>query len=57
MNKKLSKNRKDMMFHQSVDIGCAIEVDSQLRVAVVRDVLNKSVQEVKEEVRGYKVWV
>jgi pyruvate dehydrogenase E2 component (dihydrolipoamide acetyltransferase) len=46
-NQKLDSNRKNMEhFEHRVDIGCAVDAKGQLRVAVVRDVDKKSLQEI-----------
>ncbi|MFT5170876.1 MAG: pyruvate/2-oxoglutarate dehydrogenase complex dihydrolipoamide acyltransferase (E2) component, partial [Candidatus Marinamargulisbacteria bacterium] len=51
LNKKLTTEKTGMSSgFSSVDIGLAMEVDGQLRVAVVRDVLNKSEAEIKADI-------
>jgi len=55
LNKKLSKDLKSMRsFEGSTDIGVAVEVDGQLRVAVVRDAANKSPQEVAADLASFQ---
>ena len=55
LNKKLSPNKTEMLdFGDSVDLGLAIEVEGQLRVAVLRDVVNKSPKELREVVENWK---
>ena len=50
-NKKLDGTKRNMLDYKSVDIGCAMEVEKQLRVAVVRDVTNKSYQQIQEDIK------
>jgi len=49
-NKKLSADKNGIIAFTKVNIGVAIEVDGQLRVAVVRDVLSKSLVDIKNDV-------
>jgi len=50
LNKKLTKDRQSFMLPKTIDLGLAIEVDRQLRVGVIRDVLNKSTSAIGEEI-------
>merc|ERR1712112_86579 len=50
LNKKLTKDRLSFMLPKTIDLGLAIEVDRQLRVGVIRDVLNKSTGAIGEEI-------
>jgi len=52
-NRKLNRARDSMTMFMTVDIGVAIEVEGQLRVAVVRDVLGKSLGQIMENVKTF----
>merc|ERR1740130_1906517 len=52
-NMKLNRNRDSITLFKKVDIGVAVEVEGQLRVAVVRDVLNKSLGDIMNDVKNY----
>lgn len=53
-NKKLSSSKKDMIINfPSIDIGVAIEVAGELRVAVVRDCSNKSTKDIAADIKRY----
>jgi len=55
LNKKLSTNKQAMrMFKKSADIGMAVEVNGQLRVAVVRDASRKSLDEIAADIESFK---
>jgi len=55
LNKKLTTDKRSMrVFQRSVDIGVAVEVDGQLRVAVVRDASNKTIAEIAADIEGFK---
>ncbi|CAD7960440.1 unnamed protein product [Amoebophrya sp. A120] len=49
MNHRLSKNREEMIYHDTVNIGCAIDVAGQLRTAVIKDAYGKSLTEIKDD--------
>ncbi|CAD7964294.1 unnamed protein product [Amoebophrya sp. A25] len=51
MNIKLSKDRTEMKLFPKVNIGCAIDVNGQLRTAVVKDVTSKSYADVMADVK------
>jgi pyruvate/2-oxoglutarate dehydrogenase complex dihydrolipoamide acyltransferase (E2) component len=53
MNKKLTKDRKGMQYLSQVDIGVAVDVEGQLRTAVVRDVSNKSAQQIRDDIARF----
>merc|ERR1711937_336537 len=51
MNKKLSKDRNSMIyFRDEVDIGIAVDVDGELRTAVVQNVTNKTIEAIKKDI-------
>jgi pyruvate dehydrogenase E2 component (dihydrolipoamide acetyltransferase) len=52
-NQKLNRNRDSITMFNNVNIGVAVEVEGQLRVAVVHDVLKKSLSEIMTDIRGY----
>lgn len=52
-NKKLSGDRKSMIIPKSVDIGIAVDVGFGLRTCVVRDVANKSLEQISADVKGF----
>jgi pyruvate/2-oxoglutarate dehydrogenase complex dihydrolipoamide acyltransferase (E2) component len=55
MNKKLSSDKRSLRaFAKGADIGMAVEVDGQLRVAVVRDASSKSVEEIGADIESFK---
>jgi len=55
LNKKLSSDKRSMRsFAKNVDIGMAVEVAGQLRVAVVRDAASKTVTEIAADVENFK---
>jgi pyruvate/2-oxoglutarate dehydrogenase complex dihydrolipoamide acyltransferase (E2) component len=55
INKKLSNDKRSMRtFSNSVDIGVAVEVDGQLRVAVLRDASSKSMTEIGADMEVFK---
>merc|ERR1719502_655862 len=41
-------------FRDAVDIGVAVEVDGQLRVAVVRDAANKSAADISADLKSFR---
>jgi len=53
-NMKLSDDKREMRhIYDSVDVGVAVDADGQLRVAVIRDVLNKSLGEIAGDITGF----
>lgn len=52
-NFKLSPDKKQMLFLDQVDIGCAVDVNGQLRVAVVRDCANKTAAQIHQDIVGF----
>merc|ERR1740130_335707 len=55
MNKKLNATKDSMQIFKEVDIGVAVEVQGQLRVALIRDVLNKSLPDIMGDIKGFVV--
>jgi pyruvate/2-oxoglutarate dehydrogenase complex dihydrolipoamide acyltransferase (E2) component len=53
MNRKLSADKRNMLFKGQVDIGLAVDAEGQLRVAVVRNVLNKSYADIGADIEGF----
>lgn len=53
LNKKLSKDRKTMMHKKQVDIGIAVDVGQGLRTCAVRDVTNKSLEQISADVQSF----
>lgn len=52
-NVKLNRNRDSITMFKKVDIGVAVEVEGQLRVAVIRNVLGKSLGDIMNDVKNY----
>jgi pyruvate/2-oxoglutarate dehydrogenase complex dihydrolipoamide acyltransferase (E2) component len=53
-NMKLSQQKDAYQNFSGVDVGVAIEVEGQLRVAVIRDVLKKSLPDVMEDIKRFQ---
>jgi pyruvate/2-oxoglutarate dehydrogenase complex dihydrolipoamide acyltransferase (E2) component len=53
MNRKLSVDKRNMLFKGQVDIGLAVDAEGQLRVAVVRNALHKSYAEISADIEGF----
>merc|ERR1711920_446626 len=55
INQKLSRDKRSMRtFAKSCDIGVAVEVDGQLRVAVVREASSKSLAEIGADIKAFQ---
>jgi len=55
LNKKLSSDKQSMrVFTKSADIGMAVEVAGQLRVAVVHDASSKSLADIAADIENFK---
>jgi len=52
-NMKLSDDKKSMRKIKQVDIGVAVDVEGQLRVAVIRDVANKSLEDIQMDIKNF----
>jgi pyruvate/2-oxoglutarate dehydrogenase complex dihydrolipoamide acyltransferase (E2) component len=52
-NKKLSPDSKSMKTYGQVDIGVAVDLEGQLKVAVIRDCASKTITELSEEVKMF----
>lgn len=52
-NLKLNRSRDSITKFENVDIGVAVEVEGQLRVAVVRNVLNKSLGDIMGDIKNF----
>merc|ERR1719331_503149 len=52
-NTKLNRNRDSITQFNNVNIGVAVEVEGQLRVAVVNNVLNKSLSDIMSDVNSF----
>lgn len=50
LNKKLTEDKRGLRVLPQVDVGVAVDDAGQLRVAVVRDVTNKTLAEVKADI-------
>merc|ERR1719213_296940 len=50
---KLSDDQKSMRKIKQVDIGVAVDVEGQLRVAVIRDVANKSLEDIQMDIKNF----
>jgi pyruvate/2-oxoglutarate dehydrogenase complex dihydrolipoamide acyltransferase (E2) component len=53
INKKLSADRKELIHYNSVDIGIAVDVGFGLRNLAIRDVTNKSLEQIAADVQGF----
>jgi len=53
INKKLSADRKELVHYKSVDIGIAVDVGFGLRNLAIRDVTNKSLEQIAADVQGF----
>lgn len=53
LNKKLSADRKELIHYKSVDIGIAVDVGFGLRNLAIRDVTNKSLEQIAADVQGF----
>jgi pyruvate/2-oxoglutarate dehydrogenase complex dihydrolipoamide acyltransferase (E2) component len=53
LNQKLDGEKRTRIIRKSVDIGIAVDVGEGLRTLVLRDVTNKSYQEINEQIQEY----
>jgi len=54
LNKKLSTDKRSTRVFKGADIGMAVEVGGQLRVAVIRDAAKKTLQEIAADIENFK---
>jgi len=52
-NKKLTPDQRNMKTYGQVDIGVAVDLEGQLKVAVIRDCANKTIGEISADIKMF----